>query len=147
MSQDSSLDPYAILKSLGVSTIRAVAPVTGGTDTALWRVEHNQVTSALRVFRPTQSAVYRRELAAMDIASKHGVPVPRVRAHEVWQERPVMLLSWGRGQPLALALRRQPWRRVKLSRAFGQMQASIHSIEVSTLPDTAPTDWILAARR
>jgi fructosamine-3-kinase len=76
VSHDPSLDPYTILKTLGVQTIHAVVPVAGGSDTALWRVEHDQMTSALRVFRATQVPAYLRELARMEVAARHGIPVP-----------------------------------------------------------------------
>jgi aminoglycoside phosphotransferase (APT) family kinase protein len=141
MPHDVSLDPYAVLASLGVQTIHSVVRVTGGSDTKLWRVEHDQMTSALRVFH-AQVSTFVRELSAMEIATNHGIPVPLIRAQGYWHERPVVLLSWCSGLPLAAALRQQPWRLLKLSRAFGRMQASIHGIHVAILPNTSPGDWI-----
>jgi Ser/Thr protein kinase RdoA (MazF antagonist) len=142
MSASPLPDPYAILKTLGVQTVHAVAQVTGGTDTALWRVEHDHQTSALRVFRSTQGAIYQRELAAMEVAARNGIPVPTIRATAFWHERPAVLLSWCEGYPLAKALRQQPWQLLRLGRTFGQLQAAIHRIHDITLPNTASTDWI-----
>jgi aminoglycoside phosphotransferase (APT) family kinase protein len=142
MAHDSSLDPYIILKTLGVQTIRAVVPILSGTDTALWRVEHDNNTSALRVFRSTQRSTYLREIDAMETAARHGIPVPRIRANGYWQERPALLLSWCDGHPLAASLQQQPWRLLHLAHTFGQVQAAIHRIRGIALLDTAPTDWI-----
>lgn len=142
MPHDPSLDPYAILNSLGLQTVQAIIPITAGTDTAIWRVEHDQQTSALRVFRSSQVMTYQRELAAIEIAAQHTIPVPRVRAHGYWHAHPALLLEWCSGQPLASALRRRPWQLFKLARAFGQQQAHIHRITLPTLPDALGADWI-----
>src|SRR5262245_51196443 len=95
-----TLDPADILATLGVHDIHAVSPVQGGSDTAIWRVEHGDQTSALRVFRPEQLATYRREQAAMEAARQAMVTVPEVRAAGIWRERPALLLSWCHGAPL-----------------------------------------------
>ena len=142
MSHDRSLDPHDILKTLGVQTVHAIVPVMGGADTALWRVEHDDRSSALRVFRSSQWSAFDRECAALDIAAGHSIPVPDIRASGSWQERPALLLSWCDGQPLAISLRQQPWRLVGLARAFGRMQAAIHRIRDIALPHTEPADWI-----
>ena len=142
MPHDPSLDPHAILKILGVQTIHAIAPVAGGADTAIWRVEHDQITSALRVFRASQAATYLREVRAMELAAQQGIPVPRVRAQAHWHDRPTLLLSWCAGQPLAATLQRQPWRLLRQGRAFGRMQARIHQITVPAPTDVLAADWI-----
>jgi aminoglycoside phosphotransferase (APT) family kinase protein len=142
MPHDPSLDPHAILKTLRVPTIHSVVPISGGADTALWRVEHDGMTSALRVFRSNQAHVCLREMQALELAAAHGIPVPQVRAHGYWQERPVVLLSWLPGGPLATRLQRQPWRMPTLGRAFGQMQARMHQITAQPFEHEASTDWI-----
>ena len=65
MPYDSTLDPAAILAALGIPAATAITVVHGGMDTAIWRVEHSGLTSALRVFRPEQAATCQREIAAM----------------------------------------------------------------------------------
>jgi Ser/Thr protein kinase RdoA (MazF antagonist) len=142
LPHESSLDPHAILAQLGVHTVQAIAPVAGGTDTALWRVEHDQNVSALRVFRPGSAPVYLRELAALELAAGHGLPVPAVRAHGRWSDRPALLLAWCAGLPLADSLRRHPGQLVRLGRAFGQMHARLHRVAAPALHDIAPGDWI-----
>src|SRR3712207_3426277 len=109
MAGDPTLHPEDILASLGITTVTAVTPVHGGTDTAIWRVEHASMTSALRVFRPEQAEVCRRETEAMEVARQTSLPIPAIRASGVWQERPVLLLSWSPGVPLWEAIRRRPW--------------------------------------
>ncbi|NJO84588.1 MAG: aminoglycoside phosphotransferase family protein [Blastochloris sp.] len=142
MPHDPSLDPYAILRTLRVQRIHAVAPISGGSDTALWRVEHDGVISALRVFRSNQAQVCLREMQALELAAAHSIPVPQARAHGYWHDCPAVLLSWLPGEPLATRLQRQPWRMVRFGRAFGQMQARIHHIIAQPFADEAPTDWI-----
>lgn len=142
MPHDPTLNPADILTALGVTTATAVTPVHGGSDTAIWRVEHGSATSALRVFRPEQAETCQREIEAMEAARQARVPVPAIRAAGVWNERPVLLLSWCAGVPLSDAIRRQPWQVWSLGTAFGRTQALIHHI-----PTRAPwrhqrTDWI-----
>jgi aminoglycoside phosphotransferase (APT) family kinase protein len=128
MPHDPALDPAAILAALGVTNATAITPVQGGSDTAIWRVAHGGVDSALRVFRPEQAATCRREVAAMGAAHRGGVPVPEIRASATWRDRPALLLEWCRGAPLAEAIQRQPWQIGRLGRAFGRAQARIHQI-------------------
>src|SRR5262245_36391373 len=100
MSHDSTLNPTDILTALGITSVTAVIPVHGGTDTALWRIEHGSMTSALRVFRSEQAATCQCEIEAMEVARQAHVPVPTIRAAGAWQDRPALLLSWCPGVPL-----------------------------------------------
>ena len=124
----AALDPVAILTALGLPDPARITPVTGGADTAIWRVEQAGRESALRVFRPEQAAVAQREVAAMAAARDQGLPVPKVYAQGSWQARPALLLSWQPGQPLAHELRARPWQAWKLGMAFGRTQAAIHAM-------------------
>src|SRR2546422_715067 len=92
------LDPVAILESLGVEDSVSVARVSGGWDTALWRVQRVDCVSALRLFRAEQDETSRREVAAMRAAALAGIPVPSVQREAVWQGRPTLLLSWCDGR-------------------------------------------------
>lgn len=140
MPIDPELQPRAILAALGLHEPTSLSTVTGGNDTAIWRVEHGNATYALRVFRASQVAHWQRELATLDLAARAGLPVPVAHATTLWHDRPVVLLSWCAGQPLAVALQQQPWRVAALGRAFGAMQARIHRLAA---PDgVAATDWI-----
>src|SRR5688572_2847517 len=116
-----ALDPAAILAELGLRDALSFAPVRGGWDTAIWRVERPSGPAALRLFRAEQKASFAREVAAMTVARSHGLPVPEVLAQGVWQERPVVLLSWCAGKTLAAALQARPWTAWTLGRAFGEM--------------------------
>ncbi|HLV34811.1 MAG TPA: hypothetical protein VKY59_06855, partial [Spirillospora sp.] len=69
MSGQSSLDPHAILASLGILDAAGAHPVTGGADTAIWRVSWRDQVYALRVFRPEQTEACEREVQAMSAAA------------------------------------------------------------------------------
>jgi aminoglycoside phosphotransferase (APT) family kinase protein len=124
-----------------VTDATTATPVSGGQDTAIWRVEHGGMVSALRVFRPEQARMCQHEQAAMRIAVAGGLPVPEVRAEGVWQERPALPLSWCPGRTLLDALQTQPWRIPSLGLAFGRMQARIHAVSATTL-HSHRGDWI-----
>ncbi len=142
MPIEPTVDPVAILKTLGISDATTIAPVQGGMDTTLWRVVCGADHYALRLFRSEQMATYRRELAAMQLASQAQLPVPTLHATAVWQDRPVMLLAWCKGKPLAEILVKEPWRIWSLGKAFGRMQARIHTVAATSLGDGIDADWI-----
>lgn len=144
MSADN-LDPRAILAALGVRDAAALAPVAGGADTALWRVEHGGERSALRVFRPEQAATARKEVAVMRAAGERGLAVPAVRAAGCWRDRPALLLSWLPGQTVAAALQARPWAAMPLGLAFGRAQAAIHAVAAPAPLDREPDGWIALA--
>jgi aminoglycoside phosphotransferase (APT) family kinase protein len=142
MPHEPTLDPAEILSALGISSVSAITPVHGGTDTAIWRVVHGAATSALRVFRPEQAETCRREIAAMQAAREARVPVPAIQASGTWHERPALLLSWCPGMPLWDAIRRRPWRVLSLGMAFGRTQALVHQIPSRAEWQARRTDWI-----
>jgi aminoglycoside phosphotransferase (APT) family kinase protein len=139
---DPDLNPAAILTALGITNATTITPVHGGADTALWRVEHGPTIYALRVFRREQVDTYRRELVAMETAHQAHLPVPAIHATAFWHERPALLLSWCPGSPLWHTLHRHPWCVWTLGRAFGRMQARIHSVRTPTLGTQQYADWI-----
>jgi aminoglycoside phosphotransferase (APT) family kinase protein len=104
--------------------------VTGGWDTALWRVQTGANTSALRVFRAEQADTFRREARAMRAAAQVGIPVPTIRAEGICAGRPALLLSWCAGLPLLDAVQARPWRIWNLGRMMGRMHARIHAVQV-----------------
>ncbi len=140
MPDQSSLDPRAILASLDIHDASHIEPLTGGFDTAIWRVQWQGTPYALRVFRPEQVETSRRERLAMQVAHQAGIPVPQVIRSGLWQERPVLLLSWVEGKTLAAILPSQPRYIRQLGRAFGQMQAAIH--RVIPPPEMDSISWI-----
>lgn len=138
----SGLDPYAILASLGVADgVTAVVPVSGGSDTAIWRVERGGASYALRVFRPEQARIARREAVVMR-AGVPGVPIPALHAEGTWQHRPAMLIGWCDGCNLLEALRAEPRRFWSLARAYGEMQARLHAAPVLTELIVEGRSWI-----
>jgi len=95
---EADLDPMAILGALGVSGVTAATPVSGGWDTAIWRVDCGGKAYALRVFRAGEDKTRRREVEVMRAAAAGGISVPTVHAEGSWRDRPAMLLSWCAGQ-------------------------------------------------
>ncbi|MBA3868844.1 MAG: aminoglycoside phosphotransferase family protein [Anaerolineae bacterium] len=140
MPDQSTLDPQAILASLGITDATQIEPVTGGVSTAIWRVEWQGKPYALRVFRPEQAAMAEKEQRVMSIAAQAGIPVPDTIRHGLWEGRPAFLVSWVDGKTLSAELGAHPYRVWQLGRAFGQMQASIHRIPAPADMDTRA--WI-----
>ncbi|MDQ2787945.1 MAG: aminoglycoside phosphotransferase family protein [Chloroflexota bacterium] len=139
---DAALDPIAVLAALGVMDATAVTPVSGGQDTAIWRVDRPGRRYALRVFAPDEERKCRREVATMRAASAGGIPVPTVYAEGAWQGRPALLLSWCPGQTLFAALRENPLRVWPLGVLFGRMQARLHAILLAEAPPYTPDQWL-----
>ena len=50
--RQTNMQPLEILSALGLNGTPTVIPVQGGFDMALWKVEYESRTYALRVFRP-----------------------------------------------------------------------------------------------
>jgi len=135
-------DPLAIMRELGFSGAARAAQVPGGADTVIWRIEEGDRLSALRLFRPEQASMMRREVAAMTAAATAGIAVPQIRAEGNWRERPVLLLSWMPGRPLRAELRARPWSAWALGVQFGRQQAAIHTIAAPAAVCKHPTSWI-----
>jgi aminoglycoside phosphotransferase (APT) family kinase protein len=123
---EAPLDPNTILASLGFELPGSTERVSGGRDTAIFRVELGGDLYALRVFRPGEDVVARREAQVMRAAGEGGVPVPRVCAEGTWRDRAALLLSWCPGRPMAEELAARPWRAWPLGVLFGRCQAAIH---------------------
>jgi aminoglycoside phosphotransferase (APT) family kinase protein len=134
------VDPMAILEALGIAAPERVAPIAGGWDTLLWRVDAADGSRyALRVFRGEQAATCRREALVMRALAEQGLPVPLVHAESPDADRPALLLQWCDGQPLLRAVATQPWRAWPLGRAMGHLQARLHSVQpAQTLIDQLP---------
>lgn len=122
------LDPHAILHTLGLLDVTAIAPVHGGSDTALWRVEHADQVYALRVFPIGRHESCERERQVMQDASNAGLPVPRVHMAGSWHEHAALLLSWLPGWTVADEIFHHPWRAWQVGVLFGCMQGDIHKL-------------------
>ena len=127
---DSSMDeerpdPNVIPPRSG-SNARGAPRGSGGEGPAIFRVELGGELYALRVFRPEEDGVARREAEVMRAAGEGGVPVPRVCAEGMWRDRAALLLSWCPGLPMAEELAARPWRAWPLGVLFGRCQAAIH---------------------
>ncbi len=135
-------DPLAILHALGRPDPAQAFPITGGADTAIWRIEQAGQCFALRVFRPEQTAMARREVSAMEMAIASGLPVPAIHASGNWQDRPALLLTWMPGTPLMHELTARPWQAWSLGVALGRAQAAIHAIPVPPGHISPPLSWV-----
>ncbi len=139
---EHNIDPHAILQFLNFPSPTTIDPVQGGTDTTLWRVIYPHATYALRLLTKGHQHIYEREIAVMQTASAAGLPVPQIHAHDLWQDHPVLLLSWLPGKPLAHELLAHPWKAWQLGYQFGQMQARIHALTAPQQLLQLATDWI-----
>lgn len=137
----SDIDVSAIIASLKIGPVTSVAPVTGGADSAIWRVEHDRTVSALRVLRPEQAPVVALEQIAMQAASG-ALPVPEIRATTTWSGRPVMLIEWVRGETLLQATTRDLHHSVKWGRLLGSAQAKLHEIPGPSGVPSAQESWL-----
>lgn len=142
MEQSGALDLHSMLEMLGVRKAQRVEPVSGGTDTSIWRVEGPDGAYALRVFQPGQARRCEREVAAMTASASGGIPVPQVLSKGVWQDRPVLLLSWCPGQRMEQELTKRPRRAWKLAMMMGRTQTAIHRIPAPPELLQAPDAWI-----
>jgi Ser/Thr protein kinase RdoA (MazF antagonist) len=97
---------------------------------------------ALRLLRAEQRGSWSQELRAMRVAVAAGIPVPTIHQTLLWQERPVILMSWCAGEPVAAWLLRQPWRVWRLGQAMGRMQAQIHRIVLPPDWPPPPDPWV-----
>lgn len=138
---NKDIDPAAILAALGVAGVTEIVPVTGGQDTAIWRVVAGGEAYALRLFRAGEGRKCRREVAAMRAAAD-GIPVPAVRAEGEWEGRPALLLAWVPGRTVRDAMRGQPWRIVAYGRMCGAMQARLHALPAPSGPEYPPERWL-----
>src|SRR5258708_9959614 len=129
----SELAPLEMLSTLGINGMHTVTPVQGGFDMAMWKVEHEGQTSALRMFPAGAYEDCEYEGAVMTAARAAGLPVPEVQRAGVYQERPVLLLTWLAGRTVEDELRARPWRLWSLGVVFGRMQAAIHAVPAPDL--------------
>jgi len=137
----SDIDVSAIIASLKIGPVTSITPVTGGADTAIWRVEHDRTVSALRVLRPEQASVAAIEQAAMQAASG-ALPVPEIRATTTWSDRPVMLIEWMRGEPLFHAVMRDLHHPAKWGRLLGTAQAKLHEVSGPAELPSVQHSWL-----
>ena len=138
----TDLSPLDVLHSLGITGTPTVTSVQAGFDRAMWKVEYEDQTYALRVFRPGEDGDCKREQVVMAAARTAGLPVPEVHAAGVWQGHPVLLLTWLVGRMVADELCARPWQVWRLGIAFGRMQAAIHAVPVPALLRQQPDAWI-----
>jgi aminoglycoside phosphotransferase (APT) family kinase protein len=138
----TDLSPLEMLRSLGITGTPTVTPVQGGFDMAMWKVEDEDQTYALRVFRAGAHEDCEHERVVMAAARAAGLPVPEVHAAGVWQDHPALLLTWLAGRTIADELRARPWRVWRLGIAFGRMQAAIHAVPAPGLLRQQPDAWI-----
>lgn len=108
----------------------------------MWKVKCGEHFYALRVFRPGEHAQCEHEQVVMAAVHAAGRPAPQVHAAGVWRDRPGLLITWLSGRMLSEELRLHPWRLWRLGRAFGQMQAAIHTVPVPAHLLRQPDVWI-----
>lgn len=138
----TGLQPLEILHALGIDDATTITPLQGGYDMAMWKVEYQDQTYALRVFRVGAHEDCAHERVVMQAAHAAGLPVPEVHVAGVWQDHPALLITWMRGRMVTDELRTRPWRIWRLGLAFGRMQAAIHAIPAPDLLLQQPDAWL-----
>ncbi|GHO85851.1 phosphotransferase family protein [Dictyobacter formicarum] len=138
----SELPVLEVLRALGVSGTPTVSALRGGFDMAMWRVEHEGQTYALRVFRSGAHEDCEHERIVMEAAHAAGLPVPEVHRAGIWQDRPALLISWLSGRTLEDELRARPWRLWSLGIAFGRTQAAINAVPAPALHRQQSEAWL-----
>lgn len=141
MSQPA-LDPHAILQQIGLEGVERLTPVTGGMDTAIWKVQCADAAFALRLFRAEQKGTCEIEAAAMEAAAAAGLPVPTLHATGEWEGRPYMLIAWCKGDTVGNTLFRQPWRGWSLAVKAGRLQAKLHTVKAPPYIVERRSNWI-----
>lgn len=122
----TDVDPHEIMRELGFSAAYRATVLAQNRGKAVWRMDRDGETFALRMLRPDHEQTALWEQRAMSFAGATGVPTPQVLAAAVWQRRPAMLLSWCEGQTLRESLRARPWAAFGLGMACGREQARLH---------------------
>jgi Ser/Thr protein kinase RdoA (MazF antagonist) len=131
----------ALLAQLGVHDARSFAPVAGGMDTEIWRIEGGAgLISALRIFREHQSLEAAFERIAITAAAD-AIAVPELRAAGTWNGRPVSLISWAPGVPLGAALLESLGRAWEFGELLGQTQARLHQLAAPAGLDDFGERW------
>ncbi len=143
---DNSLDARQILRDLGVPAPVSVARVTGGRDTAVFRVNLGDGDRALRVYGAGQMDGLWREVEVMEAARQAGLPVPRVHAVGIDDERPALLMEWCRGRPVTHELKARPWSARHQGVLFGRTHAAIHGVRAPAVLHELGRSWIAWAR-
>jgi len=145
VSTQESIDPREPLAALGLTDVDDVQGVSGGMDTHLWRVRVSSGIYALRLFRSDQQGQWAREVHIMREVRALDLPVPRIVAQGLWQERPAIVMDWYAGRPLLDEALAHPERITQLGTSMGRLQAKLHAV---TLPREDWTDhetWLQRA--
>lgn len=148
MEARDGVEPAAVLESMGLRGDGTIEPLLGGADAQLWRVTVDGTRCALRVLRPSQHEQARREVGVHRRMESTDVPVPRIVATALAEERPAYLMEWVDGHPLAekvLDPETPPRRRRDLMARFGEMQAAVHELPAGDL--AADSDRVLRTGR
>jgi aminoglycoside phosphotransferase (APT) family kinase protein len=128
-------------KALNLNNAVLQSSETRATDTRIWRVSANGQSIAIRVLRSSERQVMKHELAAMDCARTHGIPVPGViRSGLIDQRYPAMAIEWISGETVGDALLRNRHVANRLGLASGRLLSRIH--EVSCPDFDGHCSWI-----
>lgn len=142
----TGIDPHAILAGLGVETAVTATPVAGGFGGgAIWRVTPGGgvgAAYALRLFSPGDEGTFLRERAAMDGVRRQGLPVPAVRAADLVDGHPAMLLDWCAGRTILEELMHRPHRAWSLGMLMGRLHGNLHLCAVDAGLREHGHDWI-----
>ena len=126
MPDHQSVDPNAVLAAVGLPPATDVLPMPGAEAT-VWRVVVDGRPLALRLHR-LDSTTAERELVALRIAGRAGVPVPELVVAGAWRGRSVAVTTWCPGRTVWDVLRTTGGdEQVAVARRFGRAHAQLHA--------------------
>lgn len=136
-------DVADILNVLGLPGMtNAERITTGWGGTAIWRMEREGRTEALRIFSAGAHEARDREVAAMAAALTGGVPAPEVVPAKSHPTHPAIVTTWCPGRTIAESLATAPWRARALGAAMGRTQARLHRVVAPEIVRRRSPDWV-----
>lgn len=131
-----------ILCEIGISSYISYREIYGGKDSKVYRIDVKPgITYALRLLPIQKHHQFIQEKIMLEIAKDNGVPVPKVYEIKTYGNYSVMLMEWGNGQTIFQEMKERPENANRLGYEFGNVQAFINSISVSSY-DKKTISWL-----
>jgi aminoglycoside phosphotransferase (APT) family kinase protein len=131
VSEPAAPGPTELLASIGWEAVEC-APVTGGWDTLIWRfTTPDGSTHAIRAYRELDGsarATAAYETAVIRALRAASLPVPDIEASGECEGRSFLVQRWIGGVQMKAAIEKSPWNTWRLGRAFGRLQARLHTL-------------------
>ena len=131
MPDHQSVDPSAVLAAVGLPPPTDVVAMPGAEAT-VWRVVVDARPLALRLHR-LDSTTAEREIVALQVARRVGLPVPELVVAGAWHDRSVAVTTWCPGHTVWELLRTtEGGEQAAVARRFGRAHAQLHASVLET---------------